>query len=200
MARPWRAYPGNVRGDGDGWMVSEAGTHHWGRFGAAGLLVRAPRADGEPAVLLQHRALWSHQGGTWGLPGGALDSHEEPEDAALREAHEEAGLAREHLRVRALVTTSEVFGPDGTYWRYTTVVADAPALLQTVPNRESSELRWVAEAEVADLPLHPGFAASWGRLRTGAVVPPHACGLDLPHTLEITEVGFAWCRAGISPA
>ncbi len=180
-------------------MVSEAGTHHWGRFGAAGLLVRAPRADGEPAVLLQHRALWSPQGGTWGLPGGALDSHEEPEDAALREAHEEAGLAREQLRVRALVTTAEVFGPDGTHWRYTTVVADAPALLQTIPNRESSELRWVAENEVAGLPLHPGFAASWGRLRTGAVVPPHACGLDLPHTLEISEVGFAWCRAGISP-
>jgi 8-oxo-dGTP diphosphatase len=34
-----------------------------------------------------------------------------------------------------------------------------------VPNRESSELRWVAEEEVADLPLHPGFAASWERLR-----------------------------------
>lgn len=179
-------------------MVSEAGTHHWGRFGAAGLLVRAPRADGNPAVLLQHRAPWSHQGGTWGLPGGALDSHEEPEDAALREAEEEAGLAREHLRVRALVQTAEVFGSDGSYWHYTTVVADAPRLLETVPNRESAELRWVAEDEVADLPLHPGFAASWQRLRIGATPPPHSCGLDLPHTLEIAEVGFAWCRAGIS--
>ena len=35
-----------------------------------------------------------------------------------------------------------------------------------MPNRESSELRWVAEDEVATLPLHPGFAASWERLRT----------------------------------
>ena len=34
-----------------------------------------------------------------------------------------------------------------------------------MPNRESSELRWVAEDEVAELPLHPGFAASWERLR-----------------------------------
>jgi len=27
-------------------------------------------------------------------------------------------------------------------------------------------LRWVAEDDVADLPLHPGFAASWPQLRS----------------------------------
>ena len=183
--------------------MSDGGTHHWGRFGAAGLLVRAPRAAGSPAVLLQHRAAWSHQGGTWGLPGGALDSHEDPEAAALREAHEEAGLPREQLRVRARVTTAEVHGSRGVHWRYTTVVADAPALLETVPNRESAELRWVAEDEVTDLPLHPGFAASWHRLRISAAVPAHDCERFGPHTLEIVEVGFAWCRpaaAGVRPA
>ena len=36
-----------------------------------------------------------------------------------------------------------------------------PNCWQTTPNRESAELRWVAEDDVADLPLHPGFAASW---------------------------------------
>ena len=35
-----------MRGDGDGWVVSHAGTHHWGRYGAAGLLLRAPLGDG----------------------------------------------------------------------------------------------------------------------------------------------------------
>ena len=49
----------DVRGDGDGWVVSEKGTHHWGVHGAAGLLLRAPWHDGSPAILLQHRALWS---------------------------------------------------------------------------------------------------------------------------------------------
>lgn len=183
-----------MRGDGDGWVVSERGTRHWGRYGAAGLLLRAPRRDGTPAVLLQHRAMWSHQGGTWGLPGGALDSHEAPEDAALREAAEEAGLDGAALRVRALVKTAEVWGTGGTYWHYTTVVADAPGLLDTVPNRESEELRWVAEEEVTDLPLHPGFAASWHRLRISQAVPPHDCRRDLPHTLEVVTAGFAWCR------
>ncbi|MGA9677993.1 MAG: DNA mismatch repair protein MutT, partial [Mycobacterium sp.] len=53
-----------MHGDGDGWVVSDSGAHYWGRHGAAGLLLRAPRPDGTPAVLLQHRAAWSHQGGT----------------------------------------------------------------------------------------------------------------------------------------
>ena len=157
-----------MRGAGDGWVVSADGSAYWGRHGAAGLLLRAPRPDGILAVLLQHRALWSHQGGTWGLPGGARDSHETAEQAAMREAHEEAGLAADRLVVRTTLVTAEVVG-----WSYTTVIADADQLLDTVPNRESAELRWVAEEDVAALPLHPGFAASWARLReVAAGIPP----------------------------
>ena len=161
-----------MRGDGDGWVVSDTGAAFWGKHGAAGLLLRAPRADGSPAVLLQHRAPWSHQGGTWGLPGGARDSHETPEQAAVREAHEEAGLPADQLTVRTTVVTAEISGTAGAYWTYTTVIADAAELLETVPNRESSELRWVAVDEVAELPLHPGFAASWERLREVAATIP----------------------------
>jgi 8-oxo-dGTP diphosphatase len=161
-----------VRGDGDGWVLSETGAAFWGKHGAAGLLLRAPGPNGSPAVLLQHRAPWSHQGGTWGLPGGARDSHETPEQAAVREAHEEAGLTAEELTVRTTVVTAEISGSTGSHWTYTTVIADAAELLETVPNRESAELRWVAEDEVADLPLHPGFAASWQRLREVAATIP----------------------------
>lgn len=193
-------YPEPVRGDGDGWVVSDTGNHYWGRYGAAGLLLRAPRPDGTPAVLLQHRAPWSHQGGTWGLPGGARDSHETAEQAAVREAHEEAGLLDERLSVRATVVTAEVFAANGRYWTYTTVVADAGELLQTVPNRESAELRWVGEDEVAELPLHPGFAASWQRLRTAPAIVPLSPGdqrrRHLPRTVEIDEGVFLWCIAG----
>ena len=134
--------------------------------------MRAPHHDGSAAYLLQHRAAWSHQGGTWGLPGGARDSHETVEQAAIREAHEEAGLSGEQLTVRTTVITKEVFGDDGAHWSYTTVIADAPEQLPTIPNRESAELRWVAEDEVADLPLHPGFAASWALLRTESASIP----------------------------
>ena len=183
-----------MRGDGDGWVVSERGTHHWGLHGAAGLLLRAPWHDGTPAVLLQHRAPWSHQGGTWGLPGGALDSHEAAEHAAVREAEEEDGLRPEHITVRTTVVTAEVAGVAGTVWTYTTVVADAVELLATVANRESAELRWVPEAQVVDLPLHPAFGKSWARLRTTSQVPDHDCGSELPHTVVVDGV-FAWCPA-----
>ncbi|MDF3336533.1 NUDIX hydrolase [Mycolicibacterium septicum] len=154
-----------MRGDGDGWVFSDNGARYWGRHGAAGLLLRAPWHGGVAAVLLQHRAPWSHQGGTWALPGGARDSHETAEQAAVREANEEAGVTAEQLTVRTTVVTAEVAGVGGTHWSYTTVIADVPEPLETVPNRESSELRWVAEDEVAELPLHPGFAASWEQLR-----------------------------------
>jgi 8-oxo-dGTP diphosphatase len=189
-----------VHGDGDGWVISDNGGHYWGRYGAAGLLLRAPRHDGTPAVLLQHRAVWSHQGGTWGLPGGARDSHESPEETAVREAHEEAGLPAEALAVRGALVTAEVAGIAGTHWSYTTVVADAAELLHTVPNRESAEMRWVAEDEVDDLPLHPGFAASWQRLRTAPALVPLGHGDErrrgLPRTIEIDAGVFVWCMPG----
>ena len=198
--RNWTAYPERVHGDGDGWVVSDSGAHYWGRFGAAGLLLRAPRPDGTPAVLLQHRAVWSHQGGTWGLPGGARDSHESAAETAVREAREEAGLSAERLAVRATVITAEFTGIGGTSWTYTTVVADAAELLDTVPNRESAELRWVGEDEVDGLPLHPGFAASWQGLRTAPAIVP--LGHDderrrwLPRTLEVEAGVFIWCMPG----
>lgn len=186
-----------MRGDGDGWVISDTGTYHWGRHGAAGLLLRAPRADGSPAVLLQHRAPWSHQGGTWGLPGGARDSHETAEQAAVREALEETGLLTEQLLVRATVITASAAG---TGWTYTTVIADAGELLPTVPNQESAELRWVAENQVDRLPLHPGFAASWHRLRAAPATVPLGAGDEyrhrLPRTVEIEAGVFVWCTAG----
>jgi 8-oxo-dGTP diphosphatase len=198
--RNWTAYPERVHGDGDGWVVSDSGAHYWGRYGAAGLLLRAPRPDGTPAVLLQHRAVWSHQGGTWALPGGARDSHESAEETAVREAREEAGLPAERLAVRATVITAEVAGIGGAHWTYTTVVADAAELLHTVPNRESAELRWVGEDEVAALPLHPGFAASWQRLRTAPATVPLDHGDErrrqLPRTMEIAAGVFIWCMPG----
>jgi 8-oxo-dGTP diphosphatase len=186
-----------VHGDGDGWAISDAGARYWGRHGAAGLLLRAPRSDGTPAVLLQHRAWWSHQGGTWGVPGGARDSHETVEQTAVREAHEEAGLPAEQIAVRAALVTA---APGGTDWTYTTVVADAAELLTVLPSRESADVCWIGEDEVAHLPLHPGFAASWRRLRTAAATIPLCDGdrrrRELPRTVEVEAGVFVWCIPG----
>ena len=112
---------------------------------------------------MQRRAFWTDCGGTFGLPGGARRAGESAEQAAIRETTEETGLLSAEIRVRASVVTAS---PSDTDWTYTTVVADAEELLPTRCNGESLELRWVPENEVAGLPLHPGFAASWPQLRT----------------------------------
>ncbi|WP_024795811.1 NUDIX domain-containing protein [Tomitella biformata] len=150
-----------MQGDGDGWAKGSDGQKHWGKFGAAGLLLRAPGSDGNPVVLLQHRAAWSHEGGTWSIPGGARDSHEDVVAAAVREAAEEGGLEPISIAVRTHRRTAG----DPATWCYTTVIADAATALATVANHESVELAWVPEAEVATMPLHPGFGASWPDLR-----------------------------------
>ena len=98
--------------DGDGSVECSCGQRHWGRFGAAGLLVsHAGR------VLLQHRAPWSHHGDTWGVPGGARRSDEDALTAALREAKEEAGVDADV--VTPYVSVLDDHGP----WSYTTVLA-----------------------------------------------------------------------------
>ena len=49
--------------DGDGFVMCGCGRPHWGRFGAAGLLLIRPNAT-DPTVLLQLRAGWTHDGGS----------------------------------------------------------------------------------------------------------------------------------------
>jgi 8-oxo-dGTP pyrophosphatase MutT (NUDIX family) len=144
-----------VSGDGNGWVICSQGHRHWGRFGAAGLLV----SDGA-RVVLQHRAPWTHEGGTWGLPGGARDSHEDVVTAALREAVEESALDP------ASVRPFDEWVDDHGGWSYTTVVAEALAELRPhAANAESVEIRWWSIAEVSALPLHSGFASAWPVLR-----------------------------------
>ncbi|WP_067721224.1 NUDIX domain-containing protein [Nocardia yamanashiensis] len=186
-----------MRGDGDGWSESPDGTRQWGRFGAAGLLLRAPLAGGGSAVLLQHRAAWSHQGGTWALPGGARDSHETTVHAAVREAEEEAGIAAGAIRVRGTRVTATA--PSG--WTYTTVVADAAEQLATEGNLESEALAWVPEAEVDARQLHPGFAAAWPALRATPTLidledlpDPDAVAAALPRTVDLAGDGFLWLQ------
>jgi 8-oxo-dGTP diphosphatase len=143
------------RRDGDGWVDCACGQRHWGTHGAAGILLYQ-----NAAVLLQHRAPWSHQGGTWGVPGGARRRTESAVFAALREAFEEAGVPG-----TAVDPTAQLTVDHGT-WSYTTVVAEAVepvSARRTDP--ESVELRWVPVGAVADLPLHPGLGATWPRLR-----------------------------------
>jgi 8-oxo-dGTP pyrophosphatase MutT (NUDIX family) len=141
-------------GDGDGWTLCAQGHRHWGRFGAAGLLIA-----GTQRALLQHRAPWTHEGDTWGVPGGARDSDEDVVTTALREAREEAAVDLD------AVTPLGWWRDDHGGWSYTTVVARPRAEIRPhAANAESTEIRWWAAGEIGQLPLHRGLAQAWPRL------------------------------------
>lgn len=143
------------RDPGDAWVEGEHG-RYWGRFGAAGVLVH----DVERGILLQHRAVWSDRGGTWGLPGGALHEGEDAVEGALREAYEEAAVPP-HL-VRVLFTSVLDIG----YWSYTTVVVRTLEHFEpAIGDPESIALEWVPLHTVHHKELHPGFASAWPELR-----------------------------------
>lgn len=142
-----------MRGDGAGWVECSCGARHWGLFGAAGLLLLVPSAP-EPAVLLQLRSAWSHHGGTWGLPGGALDSHEDHIAAALRETHEETGVTADD------VTIHEVIHADHGPWGYATVIASTRVRLEVQLSEESTALEWVPWSQIEERQLHPSFRAA----------------------------------------
>jgi 8-oxo-dGTP diphosphatase len=136
---------------------------HWGRHGAAGLLVVAPTQDAWH-VLLDERADWVHHGGTIGVPGGAIQAGERPLDAALREVAEEVrGLDTADLE---MVAEHAQPCPDCRRWTYTTLVARTTTLHPVAPRSyESAAVTWVAVGDVERLGLHPGFAAAWPSLR-----------------------------------
>ena len=173
-----------MRGDGDGWVVCDLGHRHWGRHGAAGLLLAAPGR-----IVLQHRAARTHEGDTWGLPGGARDSHETVVTTALREADEEAAIDP------AAVEPTGLSRVDHGGWSYTTVVARTLATVDPVAaNWESEDVRWCDLDEVDRLPLHPGFAESWPGLRPA--IRPIQVVVDMANVVGSRPDGWWRDRAG----
>jgi 8-oxo-dGTP diphosphatase len=137
--------------DGDGWIQCACGNKHWGLNGAAGILI----VRGSE-ILLQHRAPWVHNGDTWGIPGGARDSHESTIEGAFREAVEETGIDT------SLLTVLHTYTDDHGDWKYETVIAKGSnEIVAHEVNDESHEVRWVNIERVEELPLHPSFAKSW---------------------------------------
>ncbi len=178
--------PAGPRNPGDAWVELDTGERFWGRFGAAGLLAVGP----ERGVLLQLRVGWSHFGGTWGLPGGALHEGEDAVAGAIREAQEEAGVP--DAAVRPLFTRVLDLGA----WSYTTVVAEVVVPFEPViSDPESVELEWVPVQDVDQRPLHPGFAAAWPALRSLLGVRPVVV-VDAANVVGAVPDGWWKDRAG----
>ena len=145
-----------MRRSGDGFVIAGDGQPRWGRSGAAGILVR--HVDGDDHwFFLALRSEYTHRGGTWAIPGGALDEGETPLDGALREFAEEIGMPLDGH------TVAQVHESDhGGGWSYWTIVVDvaerfAPPLSLTW---ETADARWVHADELHTLELFDAFAAT----------------------------------------
>ena len=154
---------------GDGFVTLADGSRRWGRFGAAGVLVRwgvsddgDAEAEASPWYFLARRSEWCHQGGTWAIPGGALNQGESPLEGALREFAEEIGvvLGEDDFSV------AHLYEDDHGGWSYWTVVIDViERFAPPAPrNWETAETGWFEHHRVGELELLPPFRATLGRL------------------------------------
>lgn len=177
-----------ARDPNDAWVECRCGARHWGLAGAAGLCLVDPASG---TVALQLRSARSHQGGTWALPGGAIQVGESSVQAALRESAEEAAIPAES--VRPWVT----YRLDHTDWAYTTVVATVvgPRPDLAPLDGESADLRWVGLEAVASHDLHPAFAAAWPMLR-GLIPLRPALLIDAANVVGSRPDGWWRDRAG----
>lgn len=154
----------NVHQPGDGWVQCNCGRRHWGHNGAAGvLLARRDEATGRVThVVMQHRALWSAEGGTWGIPGGAISDGESAIEGALRESFEEANITSEDIEVVG------AYREDHGNWCYTTVFAFEKPGHSVDPcahDDESMEIKWVPIDDVPKLKLLTAMRTDWPSFR-----------------------------------
>jgi septum formation protein len=151
---------GTVHQPGDGWVSCDCGRRHWGTNGAAGVLLarRDPQTGAVSDIVMQHRAVWSAEGGTWGIPGGAIADGESPIEGALRESFEEANITAQDIEV--IGSYREEHGS----WAYTTVLAFEKPGHRVMPRAnddESLEIEWVPFAQVSERRLLTALRTDW---------------------------------------
>lgn len=150
---PFTILPKELRGkSGDGMYAPGM----WGKYGAAGVMMRHVDERGTPRYLLVQRANPGGNQWKWQLPGGALEQNETPAQGAAREAFEEIGASPELLAnltprgEHAILRPVEGKKP----WRYTNVVADSPTRFTPRVDRSEGELWkavWLTEAQIREM-------------------------------------------------
>lgn|SRR5487761_1892286 len=97
------------------------------------------------------------QTGLWQTVGGGIEPDEAPQDAAIREAEEEAGIRVQIDRVRAVVggPRYRLRYPEGDLVSYVSIVFDARVLAGTAhpDGDETVAASWFSGSELCELAL-----------------------------------------------
>ena len=143
---------------------------------ASAVLLERADPDGEPSVLLLRRAVQPGLG-AWDLPAGYLDPGESFEQAARREAGEEAGIEVELVELAGVYHSPPANAVTVVYRGRST--ADDP---QVRIDAESSEHAWVRRSDVAAWLPRIAFTsmataiADWAAGRVGGPATDRANG------------------------
>lgn len=140
---------------GDGWTTLPDGSRGpWGKYGAAGLLLRHRGSDGVDRFLMVQRGPGISDPGKWQFPGGAIDSNETPFEGATREVLEELGFKPSDLATGLVHGYHESAVPGG--WKYTSIAATVPT--QVKPDlsthharMETADAKWMTLDEIEAL-------------------------------------------------
>lgn len=120
-------------------------TGFWGKQGA-GCIILA-RSTGR--MLIPHRSNNVQEPNTWGVWGGAIDSDEDPRQAAKREAEEEAGYSGGVQ----MIPLSVFYKGNFRYYNFLAIVDDE---FQPRLNWETQNAIWTTLDELPS-PLHFGL-------------------------------------------
>jgi 8-oxo-dGTP diphosphatase len=144
---------GNNMDTGEGYYFSVNGKRYWGRYGAAGALVRRRNKDGEYEYFLGRRAKgMSSGGGKWSFPGGAHKDRESantPGATAVEEFGEEVGGDISSLK--PLTVFNDQVAPDWSYDTY--LFEDNNNVLGDLrpETGETSDVGWFTADEIRQL-------------------------------------------------
>jgi len=131
---------------------------------AAGLALLYPRGNDTALLLTVRGAHLANHRGQVSLPGGAVEAGESVEEAALREAEEEVGLAREAVALRLRLTPLHI--PVSGYVLHAVVAtASSPPAVRPC----ADEVDRIVEIELSGLAGGSGLAVEL-RERDGSAI------------------------------
>src|SRR5918994_3721721 len=118
------------------------------------LVVACALVDADNRVLIAQRPEGKALAGLWEFPGGKLDAGERPEDALIRELHEELGITVREACLAPLTFASHAYED----FHLLMPLYACRRWNGFVQAREGQALRWVRARSLSDYPMPPADA------------------------------------------